>query len=148
MLHWTFIIHPKCVFLVETTNRLLKKLKCIIFLALIQYLSLIFSRYFLCQKMNLEITSSPGFPAVYCGGQTKQSSKQSMMEAARFLQPVLHREPRDANEISHGLTVEEIELPCLLLDWRNALLMLWGEELNGEGGRDGGVVGCTLRPPH
>lgn len=32
--------------------------------------------------------------------------------------------PGHANEISHGPTVEEIELPRLLPEWRNASLML------------------------
>lgn len=63
------------------------------------------------------------------GGRTKQSGKQSMMAAEVF-----PRIPGDANEISHCLAVEEIELACLLLDWRNALLMLGGEGMNGEGG--------------
>lgn len=70
-----------------------KVLKCTNVLAVNTTLFFNLSRYFLSEKMNLEITSSPGFPAVYCGGRTKQSSKQSMMEAERFLQPVLHRDP-------------------------------------------------------
>lgn len=71
--------------------------------------------------------------------QTKQWTKHDGGREV-FTTRLTHR-PRDANEISHGLTVEEIELPCLVLDWRNALLMLWGAELNGEGGA------CTLWPP-
>lgn len=63
---------------------------------------------------------------------TNAVNKQSVTEAERFLQPITLR-AQDANEISHGLTAEEIELPCLLLDWRNALLMHWGAELNREG---------------
>lgn len=87
-----------------------------------------------CLEMNIEITSSLRFPAVYCGGRTKQSSKQTKHDGGRGFYNPSYTQSRDANEISHGLAVEEIELPCLLLDWRNALLMLWGEELNGGGG--------------
>lgn len=49
---------------------------------------------------------------------------------------------KDANEISHAPTVRKIELLCLLLDCRNALLMLWGERLNGEKG------GGSILLPH
>lgn len=59
---------------------------------------------------------------MYCE-QTKRVNKQSMTEGDRFLEPP-GAATRDANEISHALTAEEIELACLLLDWRNASLKL------------------------
>lgn len=89
---------------------------------------------------------SPSCCSLWGADLNKAVNKQSMREV--FTTHLTHR-PRDANEISHGLTVEEIELPCLLLDWRNALLMHWGAELNGEGGvGDGGEgVAAPSDPP-
>lgn len=98
--------------------------------------------------MNLAVTSSPGFPAaVYCGGRTKQNGKQSVMEAERFLQPVLHGDPEMQIKFHTVSLSRKLNYPCLLLDWRNALLMLWGEELNGEGGEEGSAYTLWNPPP-
>lgn len=72
----------------------------------------------------------------------KAANKQSTMKAGRFLQRA-----QDANEISHGLTVEEIELPRLLLEWRNASLMLWAEWRRGRRKRGESPVPPTTAPP-
>lgn len=75
--------------------------------------------------MNIEITSSPWLPAVYCGGRAKQSSKQTKHdEAERFLQPVLHTDPEMQMKFHTVSLSRKLNYPCLLLDWRNALLML------------------------